>query len=115
MTRRARRGIIQSGNRRRTGRRTEERSAHRVTAKVKVVNPQGLHMRPAHVFVGGVKNFSSDVKIVFKGASVNAKSIMHLMAACIKQGSEIEIQCCGEQEADALKAAVELVESGLGE
>ena len=52
-----------------------------VTAKVKVVNPQGLHMRPAHVFVGGVKNFSSDVKIIFKGTSVNAKSIMQVMLA----------------------------------
>ena len=40
---------------------------------------------------------------------------MHLMSACIKQGSEIEIRCSGEQEAEALKAAVELVESGLGE
>ncbi len=86
-----------------------------VTAKVKVVNPQGLHMRPAHVFVGGVKNFSSDVTIVFKGASVNAKSIMQVMLAGITQGSEIEVCCEGADEQEALDEAVRLIESGLGE
>ena len=86
-----------------------------VTATTKIVNPQGMHMRPAQLFVNTMAKYKSDVTIVFNGKSINAKSIMHLMAACIKQGSEIEIQCCGEQEAEALKAAVELVESGLGE
>ena len=86
-----------------------------VSAKTIVVNPQGMHMRPAQLFVNTMAKYKSDVTIIFGDKTINAKSIMHLMAACIKQGSEIEIQCCGEQEADALKAAVELVESGLGE
>ena len=86
-----------------------------VTAKTTLVNPKGMHMRPAQLFVNTMAKYKSDVTIIFNGKSINAKSIMHLMAACIKQGSEIEIQCCGEQEAEALKAAVELVESGLGE
>ena len=86
-----------------------------VTAKTKIVNPQGMHMRPAQLFVNTMAKYNSDVTILFNGKEINAKSIMNLMAACIKQGSEIEIQCCGEQEAEALKAAVELVESGLGE
>ena len=86
-----------------------------VTAKTKLVNPQGMHMRPAQLFVNTMAKYKSDVTIIFGDKTINAKSIMHLMAACIKQGSEIEIQCCGEQEAEALKAAVELVESGLGE
>jgi phosphotransferase system HPr-like phosphotransfer protein len=37
------------------------------------------------------------------------------MAACMKQGSEIVICCDGEQEAECLTAAVDFVESGLGE
>jgi len=40
---------------------------------------------------------------------------MNLMAACIKQGSEIEIRCSGDREEECLKAAVALVEAGLGE
>jgi phosphocarrier protein len=72
-----------------------------VSAKVKVINPQGMHMRPAQVFVAEMAKYNSDVTIVFGGKTVNAKSIMHLMAACIKQGSELEIRCEGEQEAEA--------------
>lgn len=86
-----------------------------VSATTKIVNPQGMHMRPAQLFVNTMAKYKSDVTILFNGKSINAKSIMHLMAACIKQGSEIEVQCSGEQEAEALKAAVELIESGLGE
>lgn len=86
-----------------------------VSAKTKIVNPQGMHMRPAQLFVSTMAAYPCDVTILFGGKSINAKSIMHLMAACIKQGSEIEIQCSGDKEKEALKAAVELVESGLGE
>ena len=83
-----------------------------VSAKTKVINPQGLHMRPAQLFVTEMNKYQSEVSIVFNGKPINAKSIM---ASCIKQGSEIEIQCTGEQEAEALAAAVKLVESGLGD
>jgi len=86
-----------------------------VSAKTKVINPQGMHMRPAQMFVAEMAKYNSNVSIVFGGKTVNAKSIMHLMAACIKQGSEIEIRCEGEQEEEALKAAVALVEAGLGD
>ena len=86
-----------------------------VSAKTKVINPQGMHMRPAQVFVNEMGKFKSDVTILCSGKTINAKSIMNLMAACIKQGCEIEIQCSGEQEAEALARAVELVDSGLGD
>ena len=86
-----------------------------VSAKTKVINPQGMHMRPAQIFVSEMAKFKSDVTIVFNGKAINGKSIMNLMASCIKQGSEIELQCSGEQEQEALAKAVELVDSGLGD
>lgn len=86
-----------------------------VSEKVTVINPQGMHMRPAQLFVNTLNAYKCDVTILFGKEKINARSIMNLMAACIKCGSEIEIQCDGEQEAEALKAAVELVKSGLGE
>lgn len=86
-----------------------------VSAKTKVINPQGMHMRPAQVFVSAMKGMDCDVHVLFNGKSIDAKSIMSLMASCIKQGAEIEIQCSGPQEAEALQKAVELVESGLGD
>lgn len=63
-----------------------------VSANVKVVNPMGMHMRPAQLFIKEVTPFGCDVTIVFNGKEINGKSIMNLMAACIKQGSEIEIR-----------------------
>ena len=86
-----------------------------VSQKVTVTNEQGMHMRPASLFCQTMTPFSSDVKIVFNGTSFDAKSVMMLMSACIKCGSEIEIQCDGPDEADALKKAVELGEAGLGD
>lgn len=86
-----------------------------VSKKVTVVNSQGFHMRPANDFVKEMSAFKSDVFINFGGKKVNAKSIMNLIAACIKCGSEIEIVCEGEDERQALEKAVQMVESGFGE
>lgn len=85
-----------------------------VSAKTKVTNPQGLHMRPAQIFVTEMNKYDSAVTIIFGEKAINGKGIMQLMAACIKTGSEIEIRCEGPQEVEALEAAVRLVESGLG-
>lgn len=86
-----------------------------VSANVKVVNSQGMHMRPAQVLVKEITRFNSEVTILFGGKTINAKSIMNLMTARIKQDSELIIQCEGEQENEALQAIVALVESGFGE
>jgi phosphocarrier protein len=86
-----------------------------VSQKIVVNNPQGLHMRPAGVFAKGVAKFASDVNIVFNGKTTNGKSLLNIIGACIKCGNEIEIQCDGPDEEEALKTAIELIESGLGE
>ncbi len=86
-----------------------------VSKKITVTNEQGMHMRPASVFSQAMTPFASDVKILFNGTAYDAKSVMMLMSACIKCGAEIEVQCDGADEADALKKAIELIESGLGD
>ena len=86
-----------------------------VSAKVKVINPMGMHMRPAQLFIKEVTHFGCEVSINLNVKDINGKSIMYMMADCIKQGSEIEIKCSGDNEEECLKAAVALVESGLGE
>ncbi len=86
-----------------------------VSQKVTLTNGQGFHMRPAGVFAAAMGKFSSNVTIKFNGNEINGKSLMNIIAACIKCGSEVEICCEGADENEALKAAVDLVESGLGE
>ncbi|MDO5146282.1 MAG: HPr family phosphocarrier protein [Eubacteriales bacterium] len=86
-----------------------------VSQKITINNPQGLHMRPAGVFAKGVAKFESDVTIHFNGKAINAKSLLNIIGACIKCGAEIELECNGPDEEEALKTAVEMIESGLGE
>lgn len=86
-----------------------------VSQTVKVINEQGLHMRPAGVFAKEMTKFKCNVTIDIAGKRINAKSVMLIIAACIKCGIEMTIECDGEDEQAALAKAVELVESGLGE
>lgn len=80
-----------------------------------IKNKMGFHMRPANVFVTEMTKFASDVEIEMDGKKINGKSIMNIMAACIKCGSEITVECSGADEAEALAEAAQLIESGFGE
>ena len=83
-----------------------------VSQVTKVINKEGFHMRPANMFV---KAFQSDVHLILNGKDINAKSIMNIMAGCIKCGSQLEVRADGPDENEALAKAVSLIESGLGE
>lgn len=86
-----------------------------VSKTLTLTNGSGLHMRPAGVFASAMAPFASEVTIVADGKEVNGKSLMAIVAAGIKCGTDIEIVCTGDDEQAALDAAVQLVESGLGE
>lgn len=86
-----------------------------VSKKMKVVNSQGFHMRPVTEFVNNMNKYNADVKIIAKGNEINGKSLMNIVASCIKFGDEIELQCTGPDEDAALKAAADMIGSGFGE
>ena len=77
-----------------------------VVEKVVVIkNKQGLHARPAALFVQIANKFDSDV-VVSKGkAKVNGKSIMGIMMLEAGRGSKVIITAKGE---DAQQAIAEL-------
>ncbi|MFI3171425.1 MAG: HPr family phosphocarrier protein [Eubacteriales bacterium] len=86
-----------------------------VSQKVIVSNPSGIHARPASVLVKTTAKCKSNVIIMVGEKKIVAKSILNVMAAAIKCGTEIEVQCDGENEVEDLKEVVALIESGLGE
>lgn len=86
-----------------------------VSKKLTVTNAQGFHMRPAMAFVAEMGKFPCKITLVVNGNETDGKSLMNIIAACIKCGTEIEIICDGEREAEALEVAVNMVESGFGE
>lgn len=86
-----------------------------VSQKVTVTNPSGIHARPASNLTKVAGPFKSQVILVVGEKRVQAKSVLNLMAAAIKKGTELVVECEGEDEEAALKAVVEAIESGLGE
>lgn len=86
-----------------------------VSKNTKIVNKEGFHMRPANYFIKEMTPFKSNIYIIFGDAKINGKSIMNIMASCIKYGSEITIECDGEDENEMLEKAIEIIESGLGD
>lgn len=77
--------------------------------KVLVIDPVGLHARPATVAVNAASKFKCDVQVSFKEKSVNMKSIMGVMSLGIPTQSEIVISCEGEDEDNAIKTIEEIL------
>ena len=86
-----------------------------VSEQVRIINPTGLHARPASVFVKAANGFKSDVAVISGDKRINAKSIVKVMSTALKQGTDIVIEASGEDETEAVRALVDLVKSGFGE
>lgn len=76
-----------------------------------VIDPVGLHARPATVAVNAASKFKSEVKVAFNGKAVNMKSIMGVMSLGIPTQSEITISCEGEDEEEAIKQIEEILKT----
>ena len=70
---------------------------------VTVIDSVGLHARPATVAVNAASKFKCEVKVAYKGRTVNMKSIMGVMSLGIPTQSEITVSCEGEDEDVAVK------------
>lgn len=86
-----------------------------ISKTTKITNEMGFHMRPANVFVTTMTKYASDIELIVDNKRINGKSIMNIMAAGIKCGTEITVECSGTDEGAMLNAAVSLIESGFGE
>ncbi len=84
-----------------------------IEKKLTVINPEGLHMRPAAIFADAMGLFDCKIQIIFKNSTIDAKSLLSIMAACIKCGSDIIIRFDGSDEEQAAKKACELIQSGF--
>ena len=86
-----------------------------VSKKATIIDKEGFHMRAADDFVNEMAKFKSSITISSTDKTANGKSIMRLMAAAYKRGTEVEIKCEGEDEEAQLAKACEMIASGFGE
>ena len=82
---------------------------------VQVVNSQGLHARPAALFVKLATTFGADIEVGTDAMMVNGKSIMGVMLLAAECGSTIRIRATGDDATPAVDALAALVARGFGE
>lgn len=83
-----------------------------------VLNPSGLHARPATVFVETATAFRSRITIENLDRAtraVDAKSILFLLTIGVLRGHRVRITAEGPDADEALAALRDVVEAGLGE
>lgn len=75
----------------------------------------GLHARPAGVLAKAASQCKCNVRINIGTRIIDCKSIINLMVAAMKCGTEFELVCSGDGEEESLEMLTALIESGLGE
>ncbi|OGX29510.1 MAG: hypothetical protein A3B78_00305 [Omnitrophica WOR_2 bacterium RIFCSPHIGHO2_02_FULL_67_20] len=86
-----------------------------VQRTVTVIHRQGLHARPAALFVQLAKTFQSRITVKKGRKIVDGKSIMGLLTLAAGRGARIAIVTDGPDAADALERLVECVTQPLEE
>lgn len=71
-----------------------------------IQNQTGLHARPAADLSKLCNMFESTVEIVVDSHTVNAKSIVSILTAGIKRGTEITVCFCGGDEEKAREVVI---------
>jgi phosphocarrier protein len=82
---------------------------------VRVRNSLGLHARAAARFVNVATKFASQIRVARDSRVMDGKSIMGILLLAAARGTSIIISADGLDEAAAVEALIQLVESGFGE
>lgn len=85
--------------------------------KLMVLNPTGLHARPASDLVRCAKKYEADLQLVklSSGEKANAKSIVKVLSLAVPCGEEIELVGEGKDAEQAVQALANLIHSRFGE
>ena len=73
-----------------------------ITQEITLKNEEGLHARPATEIAKTANQYSCNVKFNVQGKEYNAKSVLNIMSAGIKNNTQIKIICDGVDEEQAL-------------
>lgn len=82
-----------------------------IEKKLIVNNEQGLHARPAALFVQIANKYESDVLIRKGRQEVNGKSIMGLMTLAAEKGCSVILKINGPDAKEALQELEDIITS----
>ncbi len=80
----------------------------RLTRIVVVTNPQGLHARPADMFVKTALRYQSKIEVIKNSERVDGKSILSMLTLAALEGTKLSIEATGGDAHEALEALAEL-------
>ena len=81
--------------------------ARKVIVEVVIKNPQGLHARPAAMFVQIASKYNANVALQKGEERVNGKSIMGILTLGVEQNSKVVLEADGD---DADEVVAELTQ-----
>jgi phosphotransferase system HPr (HPr) family protein len=95
-----------------------------VVRRVTVLNPPGLHARPASVLAARAREFSADIELVLidagtgrgseVGTRVDAKSILDIIVLGAAQGAQLDVIAVGTDAQAAAQALEQLFSASFG-
>lgn len=77
--------------------------------RLQIRSPQGLHARPAALFVQVANRFKSVIRVRKGGKQVDGKSIMGVLTLAAPKGAAMEVTAQGPDAAEALHALGQLM------
>jgi phosphocarrier protein HPr len=87
--------------------------AHKTVQKdVIIKSEQGLHARPAALFVQIANKFDSDISVIKDGEEVNGKSIMGILMLAAEKGVKIALKAVGQDAEEAVFALEKILTEG---
>jgi phosphocarrier protein HPr len=82
---------------------------------VVIRNTQGMHARPADLFVKRAVQYQSNIEVIKDNERVDGKSILAILMLAAVAGTELRLEATGVDAEAALDSLAELVNQGFGE
>ena len=86
-----------------------------ITNELVIINKLGLHARAAAKLATTAGRFSCDSQLITSEKSVDCKSVMALMLLAAAKGTDVKLQCNGDDEAAASAAITQLINNRFDE
>lgn len=88
-------------------------AAGSVSRTVTVINPEGLHARPAYMFVELATKYDARVEVVKDQERIDGKSILSILTLGAEQGTKLSLEATGPDAEDAVTELARLFEEGF--
>ena len=86
-----------------------------ITTELTIINKLGLHARAAAKLATTANRFNCKIQLTTSKKSVDCKSVMSLMLLAAAKGTNIQLQCDGQDEQTANCTIIELINNRFDE